>query len=84
MYIDYDSFNELDEALDSIKGREYSPGYVSRIYGVTRQSVQQWIAKDIINAHRCKGDGGHYVYIKESEFAKIDSFRLAHGRYQNK
>lgn len=75
MYIDYKSFEELDKVLDSIPGKEYSPGWVARVYGVSRQAVQQWIANDVIDAHRCKGDGGYYLYIKDIEFDKIDEYR---------
>lgn len=75
MYIDYDTFEAMEEELDRIGGREYSPGWVSRVYYVSRQAVQLWIKNDVIDAHRCKGDGGYYLYIKESEFPKIDAFR---------
>lgn len=75
MYIDYDTFEDMAEQLDVIGGREYSPGWVARIYGVSRQAVHQWISNDIIDAHRCKGDGGYYLYIKDIEFEKIDSYR---------
>lgn len=79
MYIDYDNFDEMCNALDSIGGREYSPGWISRVYGVSRQAVQQWIKNDVIDAHRCKGDGGYYLYIKEKEFEKIDVYRNSSG-----
>lgn len=75
MYIDYETFEDMEKELDRIGGREYSPGWISRVYGVSRQAVQKWIKNDVIDAHRCKGDGGYYLYIKEKEFAKIDRYR---------
>ena len=73
MYIDYETFEDFEE---NFSDKFYSPGWVCRIYGVSRQAVHNWIIRDVINAHRFEGPEGYYVIIKESEFSKIDKYRL--------
>lgn len=78
MYIEYDDFDEFNEfAMDS-EYKMFSPGWVAMVFGVSRQAVNQWINKDVIDAYRCKaekGNAGHYVLISEAEYPKILKFR---------
>lgn len=74
MFINYYKFEDLDKELDRLPGREYSPGWISRIYGVSRQTVHNWINRDVIDCHRLKIGKGSYLYVKESEFAKLDAY----------
>lgn len=75
MYIEYDDFDEFNDVTMSSEYKMFSPGWVARVFGVSRQAVNQWINRDIIDAHRCKADGGYYVMISESEYPKILKFR---------
>lgn len=81
MYIDYDNFEEFNDITMSSEYKMFSPGWVARVFGVSRQSVHQWVNKDIISAHRCKEKGSLYVLISESEYPKILKYRQDHGRY---
>lgn len=75
MYLDYETFEELSQALSSLPGKEFSPGWVASVYGVSRQAVNKWINNDVIDAHRLRADDEFFLLIKESEFKKIDRFR---------
>lgn len=81
MYIDYDSFDEFNDITMTSEYKMFSPGWVARVFGVSRQAVNQWINNDIIDAHRYKEKGSHYVLISESEYIKIEMYRTAHGKY---
>lgn len=78
MYIEYEDFEEFNDLIMESEYKMFSPGWVAQYFGVTRQAVNNWINRDIIDAYRCvagKGQLGHYVLISESEYAKIESFR---------
>lgn len=75
MYIEYEDFEDFNDITMGSEYKMFSPGWVARVFGVSRQAVNQWINKDIIDAHRCSDDGSYYVLISESEYPKILEFR---------
>lgn len=75
MYIEYDTFEEFEEITMQSEHKMFSPGWVGRVFGVSRQAVHQWITKDVVTAHRYKEKGNHYVLISEEEYSKIRAFR---------
>lgn len=75
MYIDYDNYMDFEKYFVKLKGQYLSPGAVGKVYGVSRQAVNYWINKDVVDAHRYIGKQGSFVIIAIDEFKKIDEFR---------
>lgn len=79
MYIKCKTFNEwLKCASDMDAG--ISPGGVAKDFNVSRQTVNNWINKDVINAYSYDGKEGEYVIINTSEYYKIIKYRNEHAK----
>lgn len=75
MYIDYEDFDEFSAVTMGSDYKFYSPGWVARVFGVSRQAVAQWITNDIVTAYRLNDKEGRYVLISEEEYSKIEEYR---------
>lgn len=69
MYIVYDEFMDFVKAME--KDNFVSPGGLAKRCNVTRQTVNNWINRDLIDAHSYDGREGQYTLIHVSEFKKI-------------
>ena len=71
MFIDYKDYEDFDKGTRHFKGQFVSPGTVARDFQVTRQAVHYWINKDVIDAHRYKGDEGDFIFVALEEYDKL-------------
>ena len=74
MYIDKNEFEDWLEAVGEIEG--ISPGGLAHQWNVSRQTVNNWVNGDIIDAYRYKGREGTFIIIDEVEsFSRIKEYR---------
>lgn len=78
MFIDCKTFEEWLHASDI---DAVSPGTVAREWQVSRQTVHNWINKDVIDAYRYKGPEGSYLIVNRSEYPKIAKYRKEVYKY---
>jgi len=57
------SMDEFIKVNDFFKGKVVSPGYVSKVFGVSRATVTQWVQRQKIRAFKYKGKEGEYMII---------------------
>lgn len=74
MYIDCKTFNKWLRVACDFKG--ISPGAMAKDFKVSRQTVNNWINDDVINAYSYDGKEGKYVIINmETEYDKVHIYR---------
>lgn len=80
MYIKFDTFSEFLKAASKIKA--VSPGGVARDFGVSRQTVANWINKDVVDAYIYKDEvAGIYSVLNLDDYPKIREYRKKVSRY---
>lgn len=57
------SMDEFIRVNDLFKGKVVSPGYVAKVFNVTRATVTHWIRRKKIRAFRYRGKEGDYMII---------------------
>lgn len=72
MYIKLKTFDGWLDVASNVIG--VSPGGVARDFGVTRQTVYNWIVKDVIDAYVYDGNEGRYIIIDKNDYFKIYSY----------
>lgn len=77
MYIECKTFGEWLKNADS---NSISPGGMARDFRVSRQTVNNWINDDVIDAYSYDGKEGGFVIIHVSEYEKALNYRKKHGK----
>ena len=75
MYIKCKTFNEWLGSVSKMKESGISPGGMAKHFNVTRQTVNNWINNDIIDAYLYNGKEGEYVIIDTGEYEKVKSYK---------
>lgn len=70
LHIDFKDYDEFEEFFIGLKGKYMSPGGVANRLGVSRQLVNVWIRRDVINSYRYDGVEGQFVIIPFTEIEK--------------
>lgn len=73
MNIECKTFNQWLKVAN--KGAGISPGGMAKQFNVTRQTINNWINNDIIDAYRYEGKEGRYTIIMMSEYEKVREFK---------
>ena len=71
MYIKYENLVEWAKSVEDME-KGLSPGGLANKIGVTRQTINNWINSDVIDAHTFDSESGVYVMIDaDTEMNKI-------------
>ena len=76
-YIEYKKYKDFEKFFTSLDGQYVSPGAACKMYGITRQRLQNWIHRDTrITAHRYRGKQGDFIIIPLKELEKEEIQKL--------
>lgn len=71
MYIECKTFGEW---LKKANKDSISPGGMAKEFRVTRQTVNNWINNNVIDAYSYDGKEGGFVIIQTSEYKKVGEY----------
>ena len=75
MYIECKSFDEWLDYAGMMERSGISPGGMAKDFGVSRQSVNNWINDNIMDAYFYEGQEGRYVIIDTVQYEQVRRYR---------